>query len=483
MATISKTIVYDYQAQTAIKRKHSPLPTLLIVLVDVGTLGFTILLCAAVRQIFGGQYHLPLYSQLWPLLGLFVAAFTLYGLYPGVIVNPIIEIRSVAAATTTVYLILGVLTFMLRVSENYSRIVFVVAWLLSLAFVPIARALVRHCLCRKSWWGYRTLVLIGDDRGVRLLRSLQKQPELGLRVAAVLNYQAASDPADHSGPVFEGWEKAPILAAHYGITHAILAAPEFSAKQLRKVLDSDARPFTHLYVVPDLEGLSSLGIGALDLGHVLALEVSNRLLLSSAGLIKRAMDLLISVALGLVLLPVIGLIALLIKLESKGPAFYGHLRIGRGEDRFKLWKFRSMVVDADEVLAAHLEERPELKQEWLRDRKLKDDPRVTRVGRFLRRTSLDELPQLWNVIKGDMSLVGPRPIVTEEIRSYDAEFDLYTQVLPGITGLWQVSGRSDVSYGERVSLDTYYVRNWSPWLDIYILARTVKVVFGCHGAY
>src|SRR5581483_7713836 len=114
-------------------------------------------------------------------------------------------------------------------------------------------------------------------------------------------------------------------------------------------------------------------------------------------------------------------------------------------DRFKVWKFRSMVVNADQVLAHYLKTRPELREEWMRDRKLKNDPRITRVGKFLRRTSLDELPQLWNVIKGEMSLVGPRPIVNEEIRSYDSAFDLYTQVLPGITGLWQVSGRSDVT--------------------------------------
>ncbi len=452
-------------------------------LVDVATLAFTILICAAVRQMLGGQYHLPTYFQLWPLLGLFIAAFALYGLYPGVIFNPVMEIRSVATATTTVYLVLGVLTFMLRVSETYSRIVFVVAWLLSVALVPPARMLVRHCFCRKPWWGYRALVLIGDNRGLQLLRTLERQPELGLRVTAVLKYEAAADEDDHTAPVFEGWEKAPILASHYGITHAIVAAPQFSAKQLRKVLDSHARPFSHLYIIPDLEGLSSLGIGALDLGHVLALEVSNRLLLSSAGLIKRLMDLAVSLTLGIVLLPVIGLIALMIKLETKGPAFYGHLRVGRREDRFKVWKFRSMVLNADEVLASYLEERPELKAEWESGRKLKNDPRITRIGRFLRRTSLDELPQLWNVIKGEMSLVGPRPIVTDEVRSYDAEFDLYTRVLPGITGLWQVSGRSDISYQERIALDTYYVRNWSPWLDIYILARTVKVVLGCRGAY
>jgi Undecaprenyl-phosphate galactose phosphotransferase WbaP len=182
-------------------------------------------------------------------------------------------------------------------------------------------------------------------------------------------------------------------------------------------------------------------------------------------------------------MPLILLIAMLIKLESRGPVLYSQLRIGRDEDHFKVWKFRSMVVNADEVLAGYLNERPDLREEWANRRKLKKDPRMTRVGRFLRRTSLDELPQLWNVINGDMSLVGPRPIVAEEIGAYNHDFGLYVQVLPGITGLWQVSGRNDTTYQDRVALDTYYVRNWSPWLDVYILARTVKVVLGRRGAY
>jgi Undecaprenyl-phosphate galactose phosphotransferase WbaP len=195
------------------------------------------------------------------------------------------------------------------------------------------------------------------------------------------------------------------------------------------------------------------------------------------------MDLLLTLIIGLAVLPLLLFIVILIKLDTKGPLLYGHLRIGRHGDRFKVWKFRTMVHNADHVLKGFLKRHPKLKREWERDHKLKNDPRVTRVGMFLRKTSLDELPQLWNVLKGEMSLVGPRPVVTAEIPEYGTRFNLYTQVLPGLTGLWQVSGRNDTTYTERVALDTYYVRNWSPWLDIYILARTVKVVFQCRGAY
>ena len=176
-------------------------------------------------------------------------------------------------------------------------------------------------------------------------------------------------------------------------------------------------------------------------------------------------------------------IAILIMLESKGGIFYSQIRIGRGGQKFKAYKFRTMVQNADYLLQNYLEKSPELKAEWLASHKLKQDPRVTQVGAFLRKFSLDELPQLWNIFIGDMSLIGPRPIVEEEIEKYGECFELYKQVRPGLTGLWQVSGRSDTSYQRRVELDEYYLLNWSFQLDIQILFRTVSVVLRNNGAY
>ena len=161
----------------------------------------------------------------------------------------------------------------------------------------------------------------------------------------------------------------------------------------------------------------------------------------------------------------------------------GHLALVRDGATFTAWKFRTMVRNASEVLARHLERNPALRQEWDRSHKLRHDPRVTAAGRVLRRTSLDELPQIWNVLRGEMSVVGPRPIVADEIALYGEAYELYTRVRPGITGLWQVSGRNDLPYEKRVQLDTYYIRNWSPWLDLYILARTVAAVLMARGAY
>jgi Undecaprenyl-phosphate galactose phosphotransferase WbaP len=197
-------------------------------------------------------------------------------------------------------------------------------------------------------------------------------------------------------------------------------------------------------------------------------------------------DLVIVLLGGIVCFPLIACIAVLIKLSSPGPAFYWQERVGYKGQTFFVLKFRTMIQNAEKVLDSYFEDHPELREEWERDSKLKNDPRITPIGHWLRKTSLDELPQLWNVLTGEMSLVGPRPIMNSEHAKYAANRDgyfLYTKVLPGITGLWQISGRSDTTYAERMQLDSYYVRNWSPWVDLYILLKTFKVVVIQKGAY
>jgi Undecaprenyl-phosphate galactose phosphotransferase WbaP len=199
--------------------------------------------------------------------------------------------------------------------------------------------------------------------------------------------------------------------------------------------------------------------------------------------IKRFMDLLIVSLGGLVILPFLLIIALLVKLSSRGPVLYGHSRLGLDGKPFKAFKFRSMVADADKKLENLLASDPKLKEEWERNQKLKVDPRVTKLGRFLRRTSFDEFPQLLNILKGEMSLVGPRPVTETEIKKYGENYQRVFSVKPGLTGLWQVSGRSDTDYTERVSYDTYYLQSWSVWLDLWILYRTPGVILKGKGAY
>ncbi len=212
-------------------------------------------------------------------------------------------------------------------------------------------------------------------------------------------------------------------------------------------------------------------------------EVRTGLLCPAPLRFKRVLDVLSALGLALIALPVGVLIAAAIAIDSRGPIFFAHLRVGRDRRPFRLWKFRSMVVDADATLKEYLRRNPALAEEWALTHKLRRDPRITRVGRFLRKTSLDELPQLWNVLCGDMSMIGPRPIVYDEIPKYGTAFFLYAAVPPGLTGLWQVSGRNDTHYTRRVELDCEYIRKWNLWLDLRVLLRTVRVIVKGHGAY
>ena len=203
----------------------------------------------------------------------------------------------------------------------------------------------------------------------------------------------------------------------------------------------------------------------------------------SIGFVKRAFDVAVAVLATVAVLPVLIMCCLAILLESGRPVFFRQRRLGLGGTPFTILKFRTMVSNAESVLEQHLRSNPQAQREWDADRKLRKDPRVLRIGKLMRRFSLDELPQLWNILTGDMSLVGPRPIVNEEIVRYRGAYRDYCKVRPGLTGLWQVSGRNDTGYAERITLDRSYVERWSFWLDLSIVARTVRVVIKSTGAY
>jgi Undecaprenyl-phosphate galactose phosphotransferase WbaP len=230
---------------------------------------------------------------------------------------------------------------------------------------------------------------------------------------------------------------------------------------------------TTLRVWSDPDGLSS----------VVRVRFRSFVAWANARRVKRVLDVSLSLLGGLLALPLIVLIAVAIKLTSRGPVFYCQSRVGQGGREFVVRKFRSMVESADQELIEFLQANPLYAAEWRSQQKVTNDPRTTWLGRILRKTSLDELPQLWNVLRGEMSLVGPRPICRNEIAKYGTSYEQYQQVRPGITGLWQVSGRSHTTYEQRVEFDTYYVRNWTLGLDLSILFRTVWVVLSTKGAY
>ena len=461
------------------------LPTCLaLIAADLGALALCAALSWWLKSLADPDLPQAMYLQALPLLlGGGAAVYALLGLYPGIGWGPAEELKRLSQGTTIVIVGAVALTFLGQSGTAWSRQVFATTWLLALVAVPLARAGVRRGLCRAAWWGMPVVVLGAGATGAQVVGLLRARPWLGLRPVAVLDDDPTKQACDVGGLRVSG-TLAAIRALHEdGVRHGILAMPGLPADQLSRMLDQLGDHLRHVFIAPALPGSPDVIAETREFANTLVLEVRQNLLRPEARIIKRTLDL---VAVGgglLVFCWVFAGLALAVKLTSAGPVFYGQRRLGRGGREFRAWKFRSMVKDAEAQLVAYLAAHPELRAEWERDHKLKDDPRVTWIGRLLRRTSLDELPQLWNILRGEMSLVGPRPIVQDEVAKYGTHFELYTKVRPGLSGLWQVSGRNDTTYGERVALDCYYVRNWSVWLDLVVLARTVRVVLLGKGAY
>jgi Undecaprenyl-phosphate galactose phosphotransferase WbaP len=264
--------------------------------------------------------------------------------------------------------------------------------------------------------------------------------------------------------------------------HSRLASAARATQRDREDYETSSDPADSSGIVP---GLHVVRGDASSDGAVLPsalTETDHATAIESTYIAKRAFDIVGAVFLGVLLSPLIVAIITFIRIEGQ-PVLFWHKRIGRNGRSFHCLKFRTMVRNAEQVLRHLLDEHPELRDEWTKNFKLRQDPRITRTGRVLRLTSLDELPQLWNVLRGEMSLVGPRPIVRAELLRYGRNASRYLAVKPGLTGLWQVKGRSDTTYRRRVAMDKFYVRNQGIWLDLYILASTPAAVLRRNGAY
>ena len=258
-----------------------------------------------------------------------------------------------------------------------------------------------------------------------------------------------------------------------------------STDKMAKIV-TDIQPLVkNIIFTPNLINIpiANLSINKLPIENIVLLTIKNNLALRRNRIIKYVFDMVLTIIGTFCISPILLCIALWIYKDSPGPVIFKHMRVGKDGKEFPCYKFRSMCVDAKEKLEELLKNDPQAREEWDRDFKLKHDPRITKSGAFLRKTSLDELPQIFNVLKGEMSLVGPRPIIKEEMKRYGSHIDDYLMVKPGIAGIWQCSGRSDTTYQERVQMDSWYVRNWSIWLDIMILWQTLKAVFAKKGAY
>lgn len=358
---------------------------------------------------------------------------------------------------------------------NSSRLWWALVWPLAALFVPLARSLARSVMRRAGVWQRPTLIVGNGPNAHEAVAALQSEPALGFSVVGFVD--VADSQADGSAQLAQ-WSKVPGVQFVLALEHGQNELREDLLRLLARWKAEDVS------VVPAMRGVPLFGTDmAYFFSHEVAmLKLRNNLRYWPARVLKRVFDL----AAALVLLVLLALPLLYIALRIKrdgGPAIFAHQRVGQSGRMFPCFKFRTMHVDAEQQLRELLARDPAARAEWDREFKLRNDPRITSIGHFLRRTSLDELPQLFNVIRGEMSLVGPRPVIRAELSKYGDDVDYFLMVRPGMTGLWQVSGRNDVDYDTRVYLDTWYVKNWSLWYDIAILFKTVRVVFARKGAY
>lgn len=368
---------------------------------------------------------------------------------------------------------------------DFSRLIWGFSWSYALLLLPLMRALVKRAINKAGQWQKETIIIGSGKNAMEAYAALQSEEILGYNVQAFIAVDDGTHPDNLNGVPVITWKDINWQTMDRDNTQFIVAMEyeQQSArdKWLKFLSKMQCRSIS---VIPTLRGVPLYGtdMSFIFSHEVMILRVSNNLAKRSSRILKRVFDIVVASLLLLFLAPVFALLCWMVKRDG-GNAIYGHERIGHEGKKFKCLKFRSMVTNSQEVLQNLLATSEEARAEWERDFKLKKDPRITRIGHFLRKTSLDELPQLWNVIRGEMSLVGPRPVIEAELERYAGDVDYYLMAKPGMTGLWQVSGRNDIDYDTRVYFDSWYVKNWALWTDIAILFKTAGVVLRRDGAY
>ena len=471
-----------------LRRYHLSWRKLLLALADLCSMPLSILFADLIYGLVNPNWTDTSYLFMEPSLIVFGSSYILIGHYQSRNVNQVEELRQLTTRTTIFFL--TILSFYTLVGRSkYPGAIFGISWITAIGFVPLARFVVRWLGSRLGFLAEPVVVIGNGELSRKIVHFLLNNTYCGIKPVLVVDgFGHASQnlaTRDVHIPVvsFESWQSTTNIRPQMSISTAIVVATDLPSHISESIAGGEHLGFSNIITISKQFNTRNFGLEPLDFGGILGFEERHYELDIFEDQLIRLFDVfLIFVSLPL-LIPFLIFTIIAIRLDSTGSVFYRQRRIGKGGGEFKVLKFRTMVKDADQVLVKYLEENPELLAEWKADHKLKKDPRITRIGKILRKTSIDELPQIWNVLKGEMSLVGPRPIVSAEIERYADRYKYYTQVPPGISGLWQVSGRNDVDYEERVSLDEYYVRNRSIWLNLYIIIRTIQVVIRRHGAY
>jgi len=405
-----------------------------------------------------------------------LVVFYAANLYPGIMIAPEEEVERFAICSFFCFMGIA-LSVAVETTDRWPiSAALAIAVPFATILLPVGREIAKRLFARRSWWGVPVVIYSKGNSAEVIVTRLFRRPDFGYRPAVVI-----TDAKEHADefmgiPVFSPSPELFACIRKLNIKVAILCDYD-------KDIDAIMSYYRYTISVPKKQFASTMSLHMRDFGGIMGFSCTHNLTKQGNLALKRLLDLFLVFMSLPIVLPVVFVIAILIKATSPGPVFYGHMRVGKNGKPLKAWKFRSMVIDADKQLAHILATDPVRAAEWEKDRKFTDDPRVTKIGKFLRKTSLDEIPQLWNIFLGQMSFVGPRPVTKPELAKYGKYADYVLSVKPGLSGMWQISGRSDTGYEERITLDTYYIQNWSLWLDIWIIIKTVWVVIKGKGAY
>ena len=469
---------------SALLESRSSVVVLLFILLDILTITFAVFLSTIIRYllepIMGGVVNWPLILNglIFYVIFILILAW-LNGLYPGFGLPAVQEMQKVLYVVSLATVFLGVFLFLQQLGVAYSRVVFVLTWFLSVLFMMLGRFALRNRFSNFSWWGIPMIVVGSKARVKPIIEKLQQTRRLGFRpVYYYVLDGLAEQPIKGVVPI-ESQQVLQDMISKTKIQHVIFTDPitEFNAIEFQWMRDV----FPNILFIIDTASFGSLWVRPIDVHGTLAIETNYHLLNKQETIIKRVFDMLLSLLLLLVTWPIFIFMALLVRIDSKGPILYTQKRLGQDGELFDSYKFRTMYENADEILQELLEKDDDARQEYQIYHKLTQDPRVTHVGKFLRRFSLDEMPQFINVLKGNMNLIGPRSYLPRELPAMGTSANVILKVRPGITGWWQVMGRNATSFKERLQLDEYYISNWSIWLDIYIVIKTVWVLIRAEG--
>ncbi len=415
-----------------------------------------------------------------------VLVFWLYHLYPGYGLTAVRELESLVKALTLVFVFLTISAYLLRIEEikSFSRLTFLFAWVISIIVIASLRFVIRNRLSLTPFYGIPVMVVgLGTNVATHtLISSTRSCRRMGWRAQAVWLPDAPEVEAGWKVACLHSKEEVDLVRKNIDVALVTMPATNEDAEKNRLLLHWLSQRFKRVVLFHEISGLGSVWVETHDLEGWLGLEMQYHLLEPQAIWVKRLVELVITLAAIVPLLPLSLLIALWVRLDSPGSVFYYQCRLGAGKKSFYVVKFRTMFADAEERLKTLLEADPAVRSEYEIHHKLKNDPRLTRAGKWLRKFSLDEVPQFWNVLKGEMNLVGPRAYMPEELVAVSSYADIILRVPPGMTGWWQVMGRHRTTFRERLQMDEYYVSNWSLWMDLFILMKTLWIVARGSGA-